>query len=139
MHGPWYDRKIMDTLWAPWRIGYVTAEKQKDCIFCTKLNEGRDRDNFILFRGDYCFVVLNIYPYNNGHLMIVPYEHLASLEDLPLPTATEVMTVTQKALGALRESLQPSGFNIGVNEGASAGAGIADHVHIHVVPRWVGD
>jgi ATP adenylyltransferase len=129
----------MDILWAPWRIGYVMAEKPKGCVFCSKPNEDRDRDNFILYRGDYCFVIMNIFPYNNGHLMIVPYEHLAGLEDLPLATATEVMTVTQKALVAIRESLRPSGFNIGVNEGAPAGAGIVDHVHVHVVPRWLGD
>jgi ATP adenylyltransferase len=129
----------MDTLWAPWRIGYIKGEKPEGCIFCTKPEERRDAENFILYRGDHCFVILNLFPYNNGHLMVVPYAHLPSLEDLPAATLLEVMSVTQRALGILREEMRPSGFNIGINQGAAAGAGVAEHVHVHVVPRWIGD
>jgi ATP adenylyltransferase len=129
----------MDRLWAPWRIGYITGEKPEGCIFCSKLEEHRDAENFILYRGDLCFVILNLFPYNNGHLMVVPNAHLPSLEDLPAPTLADMMSLTQRALGILRAQMRPSGFNIGINQGASAGAGVADHVHLHVVPRWVGD
>jgi ATP adenylyltransferase len=129
----------MDTLWAPWRIGYITAEKPDGCIFCLKPSQDRDAENFILHRGTHCFVVLNIFPYNNGHLMVVPYRHVPSIEDLSVETVTELMTLTQKALTVLREELRPTGFNIGINQGVPAGAGVADHVHQHVVPRWVGD
>lgn len=129
----------METLWAPWRIGYIMGEKPEGCIFCAKAAEGRDAENFILLRGEHCFAVLNIYPYNNGHLMVVPYAHLASLEDVPMPALMEMMAMTQRCLGALRRSMRPNGFNVGVNQGATAGAGVAEHVHMHVVPRWLGD
>jgi len=136
---PWYDYLSMDTLWAPWRIGYITGPKPDGCIFCIKPGEHRDRENFILYRGALCFVMLNIYPYNNGHLMVVPYEHVASIADLPAEAMAEVGYMTQRVVGVLRESLSPTGFNIGINQGYPAGAGVADHVHVHVVPRWVGD
>jgi ATP adenylyltransferase len=129
----------MDTLWAPWRVGYVTGEKPDGCIFCIKSYEDRDADNFILQRGRTCFVVMNIYPYNNGHLMVVPYMHVPGIEDLPSDVVTDMMTLAQKGLRVLRAALHPSGFNIGINQGSSAGAGVADHVHMHVVPRWIGD
>ena len=137
--GAWYHLETMETLWAPWRIGYVMAEKPQGCVFCTKPAENRDSENFILYRGALCFAVLNIYPYNNGHLMVVPYQHVPSIELLPPETASEMMAVAQKAVGVLRLAMHPGGFNIGINQGASAGAGIVDHVHLHVVPRWVGD
>lgn len=130
---------MTDTLWAPWRIGYVKAEKATGCIFCEKVAQEDDRANFILHRGESCFVILNIYPYNNGHLMVVPYAHVQSIEDLPPQALAELGLLTQHALRALRIALRPTGFNIGINQGTPAGAGVADHVHQHVVPRWVGD
>jgi ATP adenylyltransferase len=129
----------METLWAPWRIGYIIGEKPEGCIFCVKAAEDRDAENYIVWRGRRCFVILNIFPYNNGHVMVVPYAHVASLEDLDPETSQELMSLTQQALGVLRRTMRPAGFNIGINLGAAAGAGVADHVHIHVVPRWVGD
>lgn len=129
----------MDTLWAPWRIGYIKGEKPSGCIFCERAAEQRDQENLILYRGASCFVILNLYPYNNGHLMVVPYHHAASIEDLTTAVLAELMALTQRALAVLREAMRPTGFNIGINLGVPAGAGVADHVHQHVVPRWVGD
>lgn len=129
----------METLWAPWRIGYIIGEKPQGCIFCVKPAEHRDAENYIVFRGQYCFVMLNLYPYNNGHLMVVPFAHIASLEDLDAETAREAMSLTQQAIRVLRRAMRPTAFNVGVNIGEAAGAGVADHVHIHVVPRWTGD
>ncbi len=129
----------METLWAPWRIGYVMAEKPKGCVFCTKPAENRDSENFILYRGAYCYAVLNIYPYNNGHLMVVPYDHVPSIELLSRDIAMEIMTLVQEAVTIVRRAMRPQGFNIGINQSAAAGAGIVDHVHVHVVPRWNGD
>jgi ATP adenylyltransferase len=129
----------MDVMWTPWRMGFIMGEKPKDCIFCVKPAESRDRDNFILYRGRRAFIMLNAYPYNNGHLLVIPYDHVASLEDLDAETSAELMALVQRGIRALRVHLAPNGFNVGVNIGQSAGAGIADHVHVHVVPRWVGD
>jgi ATP adenylyltransferase len=129
----------METLWAPWRIGYITGAKPRGCIFCDKPAEGRDAENFIVFRGLSCFVILNLYPYNNGHLMVVPFAHIASLEDLDAETSQELMRLTQQAIRVLRRTMRPSAFNVGVNIGEAAGAGVAGHVHVHVVPRWAGD
>ncbi len=137
--GAWYHLGTMETLWAPWRIGYIMSEKPEACVFCTKPAENRDTENFILCRGAHCYVVLNIYPYNNGHLMVVPYEHLPTIELLPLEAAHEIMVLAQRSVRVIREAMGPEGFNIGINQGASAGAGIVDHVHLHVVPRWIGD
>ncbi|MGH2524978.1 MAG: HIT family protein [Anaerolineales bacterium] len=109
------------------------------CIFCDKPAEDRDVENLIVHRGERVFVILNLYPYNNGHLMVVPYEHAPSLEQLDAPTLTELMLVTNQGLAALRMVYQPQAFNLGINIGQAAGAGIADHVHLHVVPRWAGD
>ena len=135
----WYHLGTMETLWAPWRIGYIMSEKPKACVFCAKPAENRDRENFILHRGEHCYAVLNIYPYNNGHLMVVPYQHLASIDLLSSETAVEIMALARKAVRVVRHVMGPEGFNIGINQGASAGAGIVDHVHLHVVPRWIGD
>lgn len=129
----------MDVLWTPWRMGFIMGEKPKECIFCLKPAETRDRENFILYRGRRAFIILNAYPYNNGHLLIVPYDHVASLEDLDAETSAELMALVQRGIRALRALMSPNGFNVGANIGQSAGAGIADHVHIHVVPRWTGD
>jgi ATP adenylyltransferase len=120
-------------------MGFIMGEKPKECIFCLKPAETRDRENFILYRGRRAFIILNAYPYNNGHLLIVPYDHVASLEDLDAETSAELMALVQRGIRALRALMSPNGFNVGANIGQSAGAGIADHGHIHVVPRWTGD
>jgi ATP adenylyltransferase len=129
----------MKHLWSPWRLAYLTAEKEEGCVFCRAVAGTDDRDNLVLLRGERAFVILNRYPYNNGHLMVVPYAHVSSLEDLDVATLTEMMLLQNRALGALRRSMQPDGFNLGGNLGHIAGAGIDDHVHLHVVPRWTGD
>jgi len=129
----------VETLWAPWRASYVMEEKPPGCVFCVLPAGGDDAAAHILYRGTHCFVILNAYPYNNGHLMVVPYTHIADLADLDGATAGEMMALAQRSLIVLRETLRPTGVNVGVNQGTAAGAGIADHVHLHVVPRWVGD
>jgi len=133
----------MEHLWSPWRMVYLRrdpAEAEREgCIFCEKPSENRDAENKIVYRGQKAFVILNIYPYNNGHLMIVPYQHVPSLEQLDTPTLTELMVLTNRSLAALRTAYQPHAFNIGLNIGAAGGAGIVAHVHLHVVPRWAGD
>jgi ATP adenylyltransferase len=111
----------------------------KGCIFCSKAAEQRDDENLILYRGRQCFVIMNLFPYNNGHLMIAPYNHVPSIEDLDTETLAEMMASAQKCLAAIREAMHPNGYNMGINQGMVAGAGIADHVHFHIVPRWNGD
>lgn len=130
----------MEQLWAPWRMAYIdSGDQAPGCIFCVKPAEERDEPNLILHRGDRVFVLMNLFPYNNGHLMIAPYRHVPSIEELDAATLTEMMTTAQLCLAALHASLHPQGFNMGINQGAVAGAGIADHVHFHIVPRWNGD
>ncbi len=129
----------MDQLWAPWRMEYILSEKENGCIFCDKARVETDRENLLLYRGKTAFVLMNLYPYNNGHLMLAPYEHVDSLEKLPVNTLTEVMTLSQVTMKILRETLGAEGFNLGVNQGKIAGAGIAGHLHFHIVPRWPGD
>lgn len=130
-----------EVIWAPWRMAYILADKDQDagCIFCDKPHQQRDVENHLLWRGTTAFVVLNRYPYNNGHLMVVPYRHVASLTDLTAAQRTDLFELTATCEGILRRVLHPSGFNIGLNLGAAAGAGIAEHLHIHIVPRWAGD
>ncbi len=130
----------MEQLWAPWRMAYINAGDQAEgCIFCHHPAQGRDEDYYILHRSQHCFVMLNIYPYNNGHLMIAPYQHVPSIEELDLATLGDIMTTAQLCLRAFHAAMQPHGFNMGINQGKVAGAGIADHVHFHIVPRWNGD
>jgi ATP adenylyltransferase len=126
-------------LWAPWRLDYIKGPKPDECIFCAKPAAGDDAAAHIVGRGEHCFVMLNTYPYNNGHLMISPYEHVSSIEDLGDEVLLELMGLTQRSLKAAREAYSPEGFNIGVNEGKVAGAGFDDHIHLHVVPRWGAD
>jgi ATP adenylyltransferase len=126
-------------LWAPWRLEYIKSDKTGECIFCTKPAAGDDEASLIPYRGERCFVILNAFPYNNGHLMVAPYEHTPGLEELDDETAHELMSLTQRSLRALASAYHPDGYNVGVNLGAVAGAGMADHVHVHVVPRWGGD
>ncbi len=113
--------------------------KGKDCVFCQRLKENKDEDNFILYRGKTAFIILNIYPYNNGHLMVAPYRHSGGLEELGDEELGELMSLVKKSTGLLKKALNPQGFNIGANIGRVAGAGIKDHLHIHIVPRWEGD
>ncbi len=131
----------MEHLWAPWRMAYIAPEtpQPQGCIFCTQPAENRDAEHHILYRGEHCFMMLNLYPYNNGHLMIAPYQHVGTIEGLPPETLTELMTQAQLALKALRAAMKPDGFNMGINQGKVAGAGFADHMHLHIVPRWNGD
>jgi len=130
----------MDRLWSPWRYRYIRDASPKDaCIFCEKPRENRDAENFILFRGARNFVLLNLFPYTTGHLMIAPYEHAATLEAAHPDTLAELMRLTRTAEKHLRKVYQPDGLNLGMNIGASAGAGIAGHIHMHVLPRWTGD
>ena len=131
----------MENLWAPWRMAFIAPKtpQPKACIFCTQPAAYRDAEHYILYRGTLCFMMLNLYPYNSGHLMIAPYQHVANVEDLDIETLAELMTQVQLALRALRMVMKPDGFNMGINQGKVAGAGFADHMHFHIVPRWNGD
>ncbi len=128
-----------EVVWAPWRMEYIQSEKPPGCIFCDKPRQQQDAENHILWRGDTAFVMLNRYPYNNGHLMIAPHPHVPSLTQLDARQRAELADLTAHCEDILRQALRPDGFNIGMNLGAAAGAGIADHLHLHVVPRWAGD
>ena len=129
----------MELIWAPWRIEYIKMEKPEGCILCNKPEQNNDTLNYILYRGQKNFVMLNAYPYNPGHLMIVPYQHIASLEELTDEDRHEHFDIVSRSIEVLRQALSPDGFNLGINIGKVAGAGIEDHIHTHVVPRWQGD
>jgi ATP adenylyltransferase len=129
----------MKYLWAPWRIGYVRGKKPTGCILCTKPAENNDRENYILFRGKNNFVMLNAFPYNPGHLMVVPYRHTPAIDELNAEERNEHYELVSWCVRALREEARPEGFNIGANLGRVAGAGIEGHFHSHIVPRWNGD
>ncbi|MBN1466612.1 HIT domain-containing protein [candidate division KSB1 bacterium] len=129
----------MDTMWAPWRMEYILSPKPDGCIFCDKPRQRTDRDNLILARGRTCFVIMNFYPYNNGHLMIVPYRHISNLEQLTVEEQMEMMSLLIKSNEIIKIAMHPDGLNIGMNLGKVAGAGIDGHLHIHIVPRWNGD
>ena len=129
----------MKHLWSPWRLEYLTATKPEGCVFCEAAQADTDRENLVLLRGQRAFLILNRYPYNNGHFMSVPYAHVPSLEDLDAETLAEMMLLLNRGLAALRQAMYAQGFNIGANLGEIAGAGIEEHVHIHAVPRWLGD
>ena len=130
----------MNHLWSPWRMSYIEGRGgEPGCLFCSRLDQSDGPENLILHRGSRAFLILNRYPYTNGHLMVVPMAHQSSLEDLDEPTLLELVHMTNRSLRLLRQVYSPQAFNIGINIGLPAGAGIADHVHIHVVPRWVGD
>ena len=133
----------MDVLWSPWRYDYIKGERPEGsaaCVFCSLAKDAaRDEENFILRRADHNFVVLNIFPYAAGHLLIVPYQHVAFLDKTDDSITSEMMALTKASQAALAEVYSPEGFNIGMNLGSSAGAGIAEHLHMHVLPRWSGD
>jgi ATP adenylyltransferase len=131
----------MDYLWSPWRFRYVTgADQPGQCIFCTLAGgePARDRENLILHRGRFNFIVLNLYPYTTAHTLVVPYAHVAKLVDLPAESLVEMMEMTQKLNAAIASAYHPEGYNMGMNIGKAAGAGIADHLHLHFLPRWFG-
>lgn len=131
---------MMERLWTPWRMEYIKDPGREDvCIFCTIPASGDDEAGLILTRGAYAFVILNKYPYNTGHLMIVPFRHVGEWEALTADEHAEIAALTTRAMTALKETSAPHGFNLGVNQGRVAGAGVVDHVHMHVVPRWGGD
>ena len=130
----------MQRLWAPWRMQYIEqGEKPEGCIFCIFPAQYRDRENLIFHRGKTCFVMLNSYPYNPGHLMIVPYKHTADMYDLSDEELLEINRLLRYSVRLITECIRPDGFNVGINLGRSAGAGVADHIHWHIVPRWDGD
>jgi len=129
----------MKRIWAPWRIQYIRAPQHKGCIFCDKPACDKDEEDLILYRGKHNFVIMNAFPYNPGHLMVVPYRHLGKLEDMSAEERNEHYALVSRVVGILRESTLTESFNIGMNLGRVAGAGIADHVHTHIVPRWNGD
>jgi ATP adenylyltransferase len=133
------DAKEGRILWAPWRIEYITGEKEAGCIFCNRLAEDTDRTNLILVRAKHAFVMMNRYPYNNGHLMVAPIRHLGDFAGLTGDEIAEIFALVQRFIAVFEKTMRPHGFNIGLNLGRCAGAGVADHLHVHVVPRWDGD
>ena len=133
----------MDVLWSPWRYDYITGsgtDKTGACVFCEILNgSASDEEKFILERAEFNFVILNIYPYTTGHMMVVPYDHVADLDKADKQTTDEMMDLMKRCQTALAEVYQAEGFNLGINLGKSAGAGVAGHLHTHILPRWAGD
>lgn len=129
----------MEQLWAPWRLEYIVGSKTEGCIFCVFPNQDDDEKNRILYRGRHAFVIMNAFPYSNGHLLIPPYRHISDLTELTDEESLEIMQLTQMSCKALSAMCKPDAFNIGMNLGTAAGAGIADHLHLHIVPRWNGD
>jgi len=129
----------MKHLWAPWRIRYILGAKEPGCFLCRNPQAADDAKNYILIRDRTCFAILNAYPYNSGHLMIAPYKHTAELDDLAENELADLLALTRRCKQVLTRALQPDGFNIGMNLGRAAGAGVEDHMHMHIVPRWAGD
>ena len=130
----------MDYLWTPWRYTYITAAKADPrCVFCDKQSEKDDRTSWIVYRGKHCYVCLNAFPYTSGHVLVIPYQHLDELQKLPEAAAQEMMALCQRTETALRHLYRPDGINLGMNLGAAAGAGVAGHIHMHVLPRWIAD
>jgi ATP adenylyltransferase len=134
-----HEEGLMERLWAPWRLEYITRDRPEGCFLCEKPLAGDDRVSYIVRRGVNAYVLLNAFPYNNGHIMIAPYAHLADLEALPSETAHEIMDLAQLTAKAMKAAFCPDGLNVGFNLGAAAGAGCKDHIHLHMVPRWAGD
>ena len=135
----------MDKLWSPWRSKYIESFKEElplaaeGSLFTRKLRENKDRENYLLYRGRKCFIIMNLYPYNSGHLMVVPYAEVKELSDLDNETGLELFELIDLGCRILTDAIGPHGFNIGTNLGRVAGAGIEDHLHFHIVPRWNGD
>jgi len=135
----------MDRLWAPWRSKYIESfsnenpDEKKECLFCEKAASTEDEKNLVLYRGKHCYIIMNLFPYNSGHIMVVPYKHTPNFSDLSDDEMGDVMRLIKRGISALEIALKPHGFNIGANLGKVSGAGIADHIHFHIVPRWNGD
>jgi ATP adenylyltransferase len=130
----------VDHLYSPWRYRYVSSGVPPgECLFCSKAESSEDRANYVVLRAEHNFILLNLYPYTNGHLMIAPYAHAATLMDVPAAAIEEMMRLAARAEKALRELYKPDGLNLGMNLGSCAGAGVAGHIHMHVLPRWCGD
>jgi ATP adenylyltransferase len=129
----------MDRLWAPWRIEYIRSIKEDGCIFCDKPDNTDDREMLILHRGKLAFVMMNLYPYNNGHLLIAPYTHTDHSNNLSPEERSEIMELGDASMTILKQAMKAEGFNFGANIGSAGGAGIEEHIHFHVVPRWKGD
>jgi ATP adenylyltransferase len=130
----------MDYLWTPWRYAYLVEPKDgQQCVFCDKQRNTDDRSSWIVYRGTHCYICLNAFPYTSGHVMIIPYEHLDELQKLSSAAAREMMDLSQRSETILRSLYRPDGVNLGMNIGAAAGAGVAGHIHMHVLPRWVAD
>jgi ATP adenylyltransferase len=129
----------MKNIWAPWRKEYILSKKEENCFFCEAIKDNQDRKNLVLYRGKECFCILNKYPYNNGHLMIAPKIHKDDLSKLNDSEMLELLTLSRDVKNILAKKLKPEGFNLGINFGKVAGAGVEDHIHIHLVPRWKGD
>jgi ATP adenylyltransferase len=129
-------------IWAPWRLAYVkdaSKDIEEQCIFCAKPAQDDDEANLIVHRGERSFVILNLFPYTNGHLMVAPYAHLGRLQELGTETLAEMMALAQRSMDRLEQVYDPHGYNVGLNQGRVAGAGVEHHIHMHVVPRWGGD
>jgi ATP adenylyltransferase len=131
----------MDRLWAPWRMGYIlsNSKKQTGCFLCEAVKQNDDRKTYILYHGKHSYVIMNLYPYNNGHLLIAPYAHVPDMNRLSLEDLTDLMKCTQESINILQQDMKPEGFNLGINIGKAAGAGLPEHMHIQIVPRWTGD
>ncbi len=127
------------TLWAPWRAGFVLCKKEKGCIFCTRLKKRDSTSNLIVHRGKTCFVILNKYPYNAGHTMVVPKRHIGQIERLNKEESAELFELTRTTVAVIKKALKPHSMNLGMNIGKSSGAGVPGHLHMHIVPRWTGD
>ena len=131
----------MDFIWSPWRYDYLASagKKSPSCVLCVEENRSHDAERLIVFRGSHNFIILNLFPYTSGHVMVAPYEHLDTIAVAKAEQLSEMMQLAQRCIGALQKLYRPEGFNIGMNLGQAAGAGIREHFHLHVVPRWVGD
>jgi len=131
----------MDFIWSPWRYDYLASagKKSPSCVFCVDENRSHDAERLIVFRGSHNFIILNLFPYTSGHVMVAPYEHLDTIAVAKAEQLSEMMQLAQRCIGALQKLYRPEGFNIGMNLGQAAGAGIREHFHLHVVPRWIGD
>ena len=131
----------MKQLWAPWRSEYILTPEKGECIFCEypKKNKNDDRQNLVLYRGSTCFVMMNKYPYNGGHLLVAPYKHASHIEELKDDELCDMVRLTKLSISCLSKVMRPEGFNTGFNMGRAAGAGIEEHLHMHIVPRWTGD
>jgi len=149
MSRPHPNEAANERVWAPWRLGYVkkaaVPDSGEECIFCDKpraadeAGPDGDRENLIVHRGEHCFVLLNLYPYTSGHLMVAPFAHIGSLPELPAEAAAEMMDLVKRSITVLEATHSPHAFNVGMNQGRVAGAGVEHHIHMHVVPRWNGD